>query len=108
MEIHENKSFLFLSNSVVPDKTWHSISHIVTKKLEMYSKILHLHFTLSFARRSRVPWDEGRCISDIPKNQDKQNTTKNPNRLKNINGLSYILKISYSFLVTFFSLIYYG
>lgn len=32
MEIPKNKLFLVLSNSVLPDKTQHNISHIVTKK----------------------------------------------------------------------------
>lgn len=73
-------------------------SYYHKEKLYRYSKILHLYFTLIFARNSRVLWDEGHRSSDIPKKQDRQNNSKIPKREKNIHMLNYVFKVSYTLI----------
>lgn len=55
MEIPKNKLLLVLGNSVLPDKTWHNISHIVTKKATYVLQDFAFVFAFDFCEEVQGP-----------------------------------------------------
>lgn len=74
------KTNYFLSLAIQCCLTKHGTIFLILsqKKLHMSSKILHLYLPLIFVRKSRVPWDEGHCSSDIFKTKTNQTKLKFP------------------------------